>query len=628
MTNSRHVANYPNEMVSVKKFGAIGDGTTDDTAALQNAINAAGSGTLFFESGKRYKITSPLILSTSGIKIEGNNSTLDGSAQPASTTLTDKFALKVQGSIGNAVSITADVVVGASKLSVSSTTGLTAGDIILVYSAEKWPDGATGSTSFKGALHKIRSVDSGTALTLMDGTFFSYATASGANIKRITPVSDVTINSLKVIMGGLNKAHSGIRLQYTENVSLMNCETTQTEDTGVFADYCFGGNIIGGSFTYCNSPADGSSGVTGNTGYGICPATATRDFIINGASFDGCRHAVAGGGTYPAIAARIKNCVVRGGRSSTYATSYQMECHEDCVFWVFDSNTVNGVNSTNGATGGGIMVRGQNTTVTNNTITNSHQYGILLQNFDASGSTSTGAIVKGNTITNPRLDGIVILGSASTPWSNVTIADNSISVINGEGVVVYGSTEVDVSNNNIKILSGSNKSGVRLVGTSASFGNRVSNATISGNIISNPTLNGIRADYADTLVISGNVVLGAFSEVISLTNCTKAAINGNRLQTSSQTRSAVYLNACVSVTVNGCSGENISVASSVSSGVYILGASTDISVTGNNWHAFNRGIYSVSPANYITVTGNNSRTSITSSVDVSASANTSVYGNL
>jgi len=49
-------------MLSVKDFGATGDGNTDDTAAIQNAINAAidaGGGTVYFPVGK-YLVTAPL----------------------------------------------------------------------------------------------------------------------------------------------------------------------------------------------------------------------------------------------------------------------------------------------------------------------------------------------------------------------------------------------------------------------------------------------------------------------------------------------------------------------------------------------------------------------------------------
>ena len=49
-------------MLDVRNFGATGDGNTDDTAAVQNAINAAidaGGGTVYFPVGN-YRITAPL----------------------------------------------------------------------------------------------------------------------------------------------------------------------------------------------------------------------------------------------------------------------------------------------------------------------------------------------------------------------------------------------------------------------------------------------------------------------------------------------------------------------------------------------------------------------------------------
>jgi hypothetical protein len=52
------------EIKNVRDFGALGNAVTDDTAAIQAAINASGSGrkgTIFFPPGS-YKITSPLTL--------------------------------------------------------------------------------------------------------------------------------------------------------------------------------------------------------------------------------------------------------------------------------------------------------------------------------------------------------------------------------------------------------------------------------------------------------------------------------------------------------------------------------------------------------------------------------------
>ena len=58
---------YP--IKSVKDFGAVGDGTTDDTTAVRTALNSGG--TIYFPSG-RYRITSSLNIDNQGFKIVGD----------------------------------------------------------------------------------------------------------------------------------------------------------------------------------------------------------------------------------------------------------------------------------------------------------------------------------------------------------------------------------------------------------------------------------------------------------------------------------------------------------------------------------------------------------------------------
>lgn len=63
--------------VNVKQFGAVGDGVTDDTAAIQAALDASAGKTLHFGMYETYKTTSTLNITGHVTSIYGNNSTID-----------------------------------------------------------------------------------------------------------------------------------------------------------------------------------------------------------------------------------------------------------------------------------------------------------------------------------------------------------------------------------------------------------------------------------------------------------------------------------------------------------------------------------------------------------------------
>ena len=67
-TSNRTIAQKFAEVLSVKDFGAVGDGVTDDTAAIKAAINAAQGGEVFFPLGN-YVISSPLDVGTNGYEL-------------------------------------------------------------------------------------------------------------------------------------------------------------------------------------------------------------------------------------------------------------------------------------------------------------------------------------------------------------------------------------------------------------------------------------------------------------------------------------------------------------------------------------------------------------------------------
>jgi hypothetical protein len=75
---ARAVSSKLQDVIHVKDFGAVGNGTTDDTTAIQAAITAAQARTggcrVLFDGGN-YRITATLIVSTDRILLEGSGGT-------------------------------------------------------------------------------------------------------------------------------------------------------------------------------------------------------------------------------------------------------------------------------------------------------------------------------------------------------------------------------------------------------------------------------------------------------------------------------------------------------------------------------------------------------------------------
>lgn len=71
--DSRTVESRLNERRSVKDFGATGDGTTDDTTAIQDAIDSfdGNGGVLYFPSGS-YRTTATITINNNGIYLIGD----------------------------------------------------------------------------------------------------------------------------------------------------------------------------------------------------------------------------------------------------------------------------------------------------------------------------------------------------------------------------------------------------------------------------------------------------------------------------------------------------------------------------------------------------------------------------
>ena len=190
------------EYVNLTDFGAVGDGITDDTAAVQDAITI-GAGRVVDGIGLTYKITAPLIKIASGTVFR--NAHLDFSSMPAQPG--DDNCIYVAGTFGTPVPLAADLAVDAVTVQVGDTTGFAAEQWGYLASNAVWStvDGTT-----YGQFVRVKSVDSPTQMTLYSGPIIAFLTADTATISALTPVERVRFEEIR-ITGAQANNQTGIR---------------------------------------------------------------------------------------------------------------------------------------------------------------------------------------------------------------------------------------------------------------------------------------------------------------------------------------------------------------------------------------------------------------------------------
>ena len=122
------------EGVSVKDFGAIGDGTADDTAAIQSAIDACPAGRAVAIPAGRYRTTARLIVSK-GITLRGDGPSRSWILQD-STDATIRFVGRSGGGpSGSPVGVTAGYDKGPIAAVVTDASSFASGDYVGTYQA-------------------------------------------------------------------------------------------------------------------------------------------------------------------------------------------------------------------------------------------------------------------------------------------------------------------------------------------------------------------------------------------------------------------------------------------------------------------------------------------------------------
>lgn len=237
--------------VTPEMYGAVGDGSTDDATALQNAIN---TGSLVLLGNKNYRISSPLTF-TNNVRItgSGNSSTI--------SSITNSVLINITGSNNNIDNITlSGNAAGANQIGVQmlGVASLSVGILNNIISNSRFQGLYTGvsTTSVVGSTSGAKHEG---ALTLNSNIFNSctYGLVLGAraeyNIISSNKFESCT-NGVSVL-GGNNNFNENYIVDCTNGIVF----TASSNDTN--------SSFNGGKITHC------TTGITG---------THSLDFAFNG----------------------------------------------------------------------------------------------------------------------------------------------------------------------------------------------------------------------------------------------------------------------------------------------------------------------------------------------------------
>lgn len=207
--------------VNVSSFGAVGDGTTDDTTAIQSALDAS----LLVEfDGLTYKTTGALTLSA-GQRVRGvGRHTV---IKPSGSSSYNVFS--VIGSRGSSASLAVDGVEYARSIQLATGSvaalGLTMGDYIFI-----------SDDDVRSQLTRIVTI-SGQALTLADPLYWPFTLAKNSYVAKESLVTGLRISDL-TIDGSVNTGAntSGMYLAHCLDCLLENLDLVSLKGAGIFVD--------------------------------------------------------------------------------------------------------------------------------------------------------------------------------------------------------------------------------------------------------------------------------------------------------------------------------------------------------------------------------------------------------
>jgi len=536
--SARTVDTKLKEIVHFKDFGAVGNGTTNDVTAVENAFNAA-SGKVLDGGGLTYKCNSMFATDSQNITVQNATFDFSGVEITGSTGY-----IQFLGSTLSGTDISADVNVGDNTFTVASTTGLTTKDSWHILEDDQVI--YAGESLTLGQYVFVKEVDESSKLvTLHNDVLYKFLEASNAQLVPVTMKTNITFRD--VIIKGANPAgvttdnnHCGIKFQKCQNVTIDNCTFEDIHRICVIFDACVNVKVSNSTCKHATKTGTEYGFGVHNGCYGVnitnCYAQDLRHFVTIGDN-EGIN-----------LFVNVTNNHISGCRDAG------IDSHAGGDFVNFSGNTIEGSSFDSGQLDG-IVFQGFNAIINDNIIVGMRRQAIFAQQNNnlaaASGGTGSCVIcgnqiinhggastseagiyvvndenalgtIKGVTIANNIVEGNGNIGiyvySLGGAISNVAITGNTIGHHDVYGIALRSGSDANetismatITGNVLNSIgTASGADGIYLLGNSTS---KVINSTITGNVIDmvsgSSGASGVHLDYTDYCSVSGNTIRNA-----------------------------------------------------------------------------------------------------------------------
>lgn len=303
-------------LVNVKDYGAIGDGTTDDTAAIQAAVN----------TGKEVLIPAGTFRIIDTITFPGDmRMTFEGGGKILADagTYSGSYVLRAEGSITQISDLGSNASKGDTSLTFASAPSLAFNDTIVIFN----PTDSSWSgfrTNYKaGEFCNVEGI-SGTTVTLQAPLFDGYVVADVDVYK----VNHIAVDLKNPTIENVGSALGSIFVEFGRNVQITNPQIKDANNSCIALRRCFGGDIFGGR---CVNEGDGGDD------YALSIANS-QSLTVHGGSWYARRHATATGGDaevgcVPCRGLKFIGCRISNDRASlTHAADFHGNA-EHCGFY-------------------------------------------------------------------------------------------------------------------------------------------------------------------------------------------------------------------------------------------------------------------------------------------------------